>query len=200
MPRHADPDLPERRRGQILQAARACFRDRGFRQTTIEEICAEARISPGALYRYFSSKADIVAAIAVDARAEAEAALEQLASAEALIDGLAEVARAFLAAFDGEADAALLSDIWAEAARDQVLAKALHERDRIARGRLASAIDKSRAQGAVYPAVESAVAAELLVAALEGLALRRSLWRDEQRALAVTTYRTLGLHLLKPKR
>lgn len=144
MPRLADPALPERRRGQILEAARACFRDRGFRQTTIEEICAEARISPGALYRYFHSKADIVAAIAVDARAGAEAALDQLPDAEALVEGLAEVARAFLEAFDKDGDAALLSDIWAEAARDSLLAKALAERDRIARGRLASAIDKAR--------------------------------------------------------
>ena len=51
MPRLADPALPERRRLQILDAARSCFRERGFRQATIEEICAEARISPGALYR-----------------------------------------------------------------------------------------------------------------------------------------------------
>ena len=116
MPRLADPALPERRRLQILEAARTCFRERGFRQTTIEEICAEARISPGALYRYFDSKADIVAAIALDARAEAEAMLDRLTSAEGLIDGLAEMARAFFETFE-HGDAALLADIWAEAAR-----------------------------------------------------------------------------------
>ena len=200
MPRHADPALPERRRGQILLAARGCFRDRGFRQTTVEEICAEARISPGALYRYFGSKADIVAAIAVDARARAEAALERLADAEQLVDGLVEVARAFFAAFDSEADAALLPDIWAEAARDPLLAKALGERDRVARGRLAAAIDRARAQGAIHPALGSEAAADMLLAALEGFALRRSLWRGDALAGAVTQYRLLALHLLKPKR
>jgi AcrR family transcriptional regulator len=200
MPRHADPALPERRRGQILDAARACFRERGFRQTTIEEICAEARISPGALYRYFGSKADIVAAIALDARAEAEAALERLAGAEALIEGLTELARSFFEAFDDQGDAALLSDIWAEAARDPVLAKALAERDRLARGRLAAAIDRARADGAVYPALDSAAAAEMLMAALEGMALRRALWRSESLLAAVTKYRLLALHVLKPKR
>lgn len=147
MPRLADPALPERRRLQILEAARYCFRERGFRDTTIEEICGEARISPGALYRYFGSKADIVAAIALDARAEAEAALDRLADAEGLMDGLAELARSFLEAFDGEGDAALLSDIWAEAARDPVLAKALKARDEQARGRLAAAIDRARLKG-----------------------------------------------------
>ena len=199
MPRHADPALPERRRGQILEAARACFRERGFRQTTIEEICAEARISPGALYRYFGSKADIVAAIALDARAEAEAALDQLTDADALIDAIAELARRFFDAFADEGDAALLPDIWAEAARDPVLAKALSERDRLARGRLAAAIDRARARGAVYPALDSTAAAEVLIAALEGFALRRALW-DEAPGPAVTKYRALALHILKPKR
>jgi AcrR family transcriptional regulator len=200
MPRLADPALPERRRGQILEAARACFRERGFRQTTIEEICAETRISPGALYRYFDSKADIVAAIALDARAEAEAALDQLASAEALVEGLAELAHAFLEAFDGEKDAALLSDIWAEAARDPVLAKALAERDKIARVRIAAAIDKARGAGGIYPALNAEEAAETLLAALEGFTLRRALWRAEPLTATVRRYRTLALHLLKPKR
>jgi len=200
MPRHADPALPERRRGQILEAARYCFRERGFRQTTIEEICGEARISPGALYRYFGSKADIVAAIALDARAEAEAALDGLAGAEALVDGLAELARAFFEAFDGEADAALLSDIWAEAARDPVLAKALKARDEVARGRVTAAIERAQAAGAAYPALPPDAAAEALMAALEGFALRRALWGEGDVAGAVRRFRALALHILKPKR
>lgn len=195
MPRLADPALPERRRGQILEAARACFRERGFRQTTIEEICAEARISPGALYRYFDSKADIVAAIALDARAEAEAMLDRLTSAEGLIDGLAEMARAFFETFE-QGDAALLADIWAEAARDPLLAKALQQRDRIAVGRVAAAIEKAGRSGSVYPALSPEDAAEMLIAALEGLALRRALAPGD----AVSRFRTLALHILKPKR
>jgi TetR/AcrR family transcriptional repressor of uid operon len=196
MPRLADPALPGRRRLQILEAARACFRERGFRQTTIEEICAEARISPGALYRYFDSKADIVAAIALDARAEAEAMLDRLTSAEGLIDGLAEMARAFFETFERDGDAALLADIWAEATRDPLLAKALQQRDRIAVGRVAAAIEKAARSGAVYPALDPEDAAEMLMAALEGLALRRTLAPGD----AVGRFRTLALHILKPKR
>lgn len=197
MPRLADPDLPERRRGQILEAARSCFRERGFRQTTIEEICAEARISPGALYRYFGSKADIVAAIAMDARAEAEAALDTLANAEGLVDGLAEMARAFFDTFDRDGDAALLADTWAEAARDPVLAKALRQRDRVAVGRVAAAIEKAARSGRVYPALSPEEAAETLMATLEGIALRRTLGTGAE---AVRRFRTLALHVLKPKR
>lgn len=200
MPRHADPALPERRRGQILEAARACFRARGFRQTTIEEICAEARISPGALYRYFDSKADIVAAIALEARADAEAALEDLGGSEGLIEGLSELARAFFEAFDREADGALLSDIWAEAARDPVLAGALKARDRVALGRITAAIERAQRAGAAYPALEPADAAQALMAALEGFALRRALWGEGGAGEGARRFRALALQILKPKR
>lgn len=194
MPRLADPDLPARRRGQILEAARSCFEHRGFRQTTIEEICAEARISPGALYRYFDSKADIVAAIALDARAEAEAMLDRLSDAEGLIDGMGALARAVFE--DG--DAALLADIWAEALRDPLLAKALTARAHEARGRVAAAIKRGRIAGALYPALDPDDVAEILAAALEGMALRRALLGDG--AEAVRRFRALALQLLKPKR
>ena len=200
MARHADPALPERRRGQILDAARECFRERGFRLTTIEEICAEARISPGALYRYFDSKADIIAAIALDARAEAEAMLERVNGSEGLIEGLAELARAFFETFDGDGEAALLADIWAEASRDPLLAKALQQRDQIAVGRLAGAIERAQREGSIYPALPAAEAAEALIAGLEGMALRRALRRESAVGEAVRRYRTLALHILKPKR
>lgn len=198
MPRLADPALPERRRSQILDAARECFRARGFRLTTIEEICAEARISPGALYRYFDSKADIVAAIALDTRAQAEAALAALPDDHGLIDGIAGLARAFFEAF--EQDTALFADIWAEAAGDPVLAKALGARDQATRERLTAAIERAQRAGAAYPSLSPADAAEALIAALEGLALRRTLWKERDISEAVRRFRTLALHLLKPKR
>lgn len=198
MPRLADPALPERRRSQILDAARACFRERGFRLTTIEEICAEARISPGALYRYFDSKADIVAAIALGTRAQAEAALSALPDDHGLIDGIAELARAFFEAFEG--DSTLFADIWAEAAGDPVLAKALGARDTEARRRLAAAIERAQRTGAAYPSLSPNDAAEALMAALEGFALRRTLWKESDISESVRRFRTLALHLLKPKR
>lgn len=197
MPRHADPTLPARRRAQILEAARACFQARGFRETTVEEICAEARVSPGALYRYFDAKADIIAAIALDARAEAEAAFQELEAGDALVDALAEMARAYFAAFEG-AEAAFLTDIWAEAVRDPGLARALARRDEAARAQLAAAIARAARAGAVYPALSPEDAAETLLAALEGFARRRGLHAAHGEAARL--YRSLALHVLKPKR
>ena len=54
------------RRQQILEAARACVARQGFHQTNIQDICKEAALSPGAVYRYFPSKDHIIAATRTD--------------------------------------------------------------------------------------------------------------------------------------
>ena len=48
---------------RILEAAKSCFVRSGFQGASMQEICAECGMSPGALYRYFPSKESIVEAI-----------------------------------------------------------------------------------------------------------------------------------------
>lgn len=157
MTRLADPDLPERRRRQILDAARACFHARGFRHATIEDICAEARVSPGALYRYFGSKADIVVAIAGDAHGVVDAQEGE----NDLLDALELLARRAVN------QAELNVELWAEAARDPVLAAALAARNNAAQHKLTAMI----ASQAPNVAAPNDVARALLTA-LDGEALR----------------------------
>ena len=63
MPRITEARKTERR-DQVLQAAFVCFARRGFHQTTMQEICAEAGLSPGAVYGYFPGKDAIIEALA----------------------------------------------------------------------------------------------------------------------------------------
>ena len=50
----------EARRHQILEAAFICFAREGFHRTTMQDICREAELSPGAVYSYFRSKEEII--------------------------------------------------------------------------------------------------------------------------------------------
>ena len=52
------------RREQILDAALRSFGRNGFHATTMQDVATEAGLSPGALYRYFPGKTDLVAALA----------------------------------------------------------------------------------------------------------------------------------------
>jgi AcrR family transcriptional regulator len=61
------PQEVEERRREIIEAARRCFLQNGFHQTTTDEICREASITPGGLYHYFGSKDELIAAVIEDA-------------------------------------------------------------------------------------------------------------------------------------
>jgi AcrR family transcriptional regulator len=62
MPKVTEEHVDARRR-QILSAALRCFAREGFHRTTMQDIFREADLSPGAVYRYFKGKDDLIAAI-----------------------------------------------------------------------------------------------------------------------------------------
>jgi hypothetical protein len=76
----------------------------------------------------------------------------------------------------------------------------LREGDRAAIARLSGAIETAVRAGTAYPALSPKEAAETLMAALEGLAIRRTLDRGNASDDAVRRFRALALHVLKPKR
>jgi len=62
MPKVTQAHLDARRQ-QIVDAARARFASHGFARTSMADIVTESGLSNGAIYRYFTSKAEIVIAV-----------------------------------------------------------------------------------------------------------------------------------------
>jgi AcrR family transcriptional regulator len=65
----------EETRERIVDAALQLFRDRGFDQTTMRDIAAEAGVATGAAYYYFRSKEELVMAFYVRTVEEARSLL-----------------------------------------------------------------------------------------------------------------------------
>jgi len=193
MARLADPGLAERRRRQILDAALVCFRRRGFHQATMQEICAEAGISPGALYRYFPSKADIIAAIAEDERRETDASILNVRGG-GLIDGLCELANRVMGRFANESRAPIFADVFAEAARDPVLANRLAEIDAQSLRRLVEALEAAQSRGEIDPKLDAEGAARTLIATIEGMSMRYAFGKhgDEVAEHDISNFRALA--------
>lgn len=76
MPRVSEEHL-ERRRQQILDAAQLCFARKGFYETSMQDIFSESGLSAGAVYRYFKSKDDIIAALATETTVELRARMTE---------------------------------------------------------------------------------------------------------------------------
>jgi AcrR family transcriptional regulator len=94
--RRASAQLQADRREEILLAAQRCFARSGFHGASMQEICTEAQISPGGLYRYFASKEAIIAAIAERDRADAAANFAAVADVPGVFAGLEKLARHYL--------------------------------------------------------------------------------------------------------
>ena len=128
MPKVTDAHV-EARRQQIMDAARACFSRQGFHQTSIQDICREAGLSAGAVYKYFTSKEHIIAASCLDCQQSAvehiELARSQGGTALNAIDFLVEYGFGMLDQ-EGARDFMMMTvHLWSEALRSSEIRSAL---------------------------------------------------------------------------
>jgi AcrR family transcriptional regulator len=70
------------RRAQIVAAARRCVAEQGFHKSTMADVIRESGLSAGAVYGYFKSKEEILAAIAEDALSSVDELFEKLLATE----------------------------------------------------------------------------------------------------------------------
>jgi TetR/AcrR family transcriptional regulator, transcriptional repressor of aconitase len=121
MPRVAESYLQSRRR-QIMDAAIRCFAREGFHRTTMQDIVRETGLSAGAIYRYFKSKEDIVAAIATEHHAAEAAAFAEVSTFDdvgAALRRLADVSLGRLADPAEQEWRRVTVQVWGEALRDE---------------------------------------------------------------------------------
>jgi AcrR family transcriptional regulator len=77
---HAKTKKGERRRAAIMDAASDLFRERGFRATSLDDIGAAAGVSGPAIYRYFSSKHELLTVLIEEAATAWRAAVNEVLS------------------------------------------------------------------------------------------------------------------------
>jgi AcrR family transcriptional regulator len=173
MPKVTEAAL-EVRRGQILDAAIACFARNGFHQTTMSDIAREAGISPGLTYRYFPSKEDLIEASA-EARRQARA--QRFSRAAQEDDGLRaldELVDLYLArAGRPEPLMRLGAQLYGEALHNRRVRDSVREAWDDVITRLEPIVRRAQDEGAINPALDANAIARLLMVTVEGLALHK---------------------------
>jgi AcrR family transcriptional regulator len=177
------PEEVETRSREIIDAARACFLRKGFHQTSTDDICREASITPGGLYHYFGSKEGLIAAViesaAKDAVRNLTALSEEAANTRSSVRALSSLFSQ--SARDPETDnvTRLDLDIWAETLRNEKLAETTREGWRLRRRWLESLIENGKAEGFYSKEVDAAGLANLILTISLGIRLGRVLWRED---------------------
>ncbi len=173
MPKVTEAHL-EARRQQILEAASSCFARRGFHQCTMHDICGEAQLSPGAVYRYFSSKEEIIEAMAEDSRRRGEALAEAAREQGDTIRVLDHLADAFFGMLDDSEGCVLDIELWAEAARNPRMMQIFRRIVDSHRDSFAEIVRLAQERGDVNPRLDPEAVARVMMSFYEGLVLQRA--------------------------
>lgn len=178
MPR-VTQEYRDQRRQQILSAARRCFIREGFHKTSMTDILTEAEVSAGALYGHFTSKNEIIAAVAEDVIGQLADRLEPIAtqvpspSIDQMVVQMINSLEEF--AFGSDGIARLAPSVWAEALRDDELAAVTRNKYDEIHALFSRLIAERKKTQATLGDIDESEAARLLVSTLMGYLLQRLL-------------------------
>jgi AcrR family transcriptional regulator len=190
MPRIA-PAVRHERRQQLIDAAWRCAATKGFRDLTIDDVCAAAGVSKGTFYGYFDSKQALLLALLEDDAAALDRVVAGLAQAHLTgVERLQRFAQAMLELGADPARVQVRADLWAGMLTEPTVRAHFSATIDRRRALLRGWIEASVAAGELV-AVPSNAAASILLALADGLLLHAGLdatgfqWPNIRRALDV---------------
>lgn len=169
MPRVKDDSLHQRRQAEILLAAARVFKAKGFHAARTEDICAEAGLSAGTVFRHFPDKRAMIVAIAASEREQYQHEMTRLATKQGL-QWLTQITDKELSELLRPTAYDLSADSWLELVRDEEGRNQLLAFDKKLRATLATELARGQKEGWVRKSLEPQGAANVILAIFSGLA------------------------------
>ncbi len=186
------------RRAEILAAAQRCFVRSGFHGASMQDICAEAGMSPGNLYRYFRSKEALIAGIAERDRAEVAQEFAR-----------ADLSHGFFAVLEGMAhhhfaerpdeQVLLCTEVMAEARRNPEIARISSAFDADVKKWLIDLLHAAAERGDIPADVDFEGVVTMLMIIADGVWWRRALDRQFDPASVLAIFMDLTRHMLRAR-
>ena len=172
------PVYLEHRRQQIIDASAACFARGGFHRTTMQDICHEASLSPGAVYRYFQSKEEIILAMCDRGRDEDVDTIQRAMELEDTATVLAELIRIYFSGVDDHEYCALMVELLSEAPRNEQIGDSLREGWAGVQAPMAELIAEAQERGEINPDLDASAVAAVMLGVYQGLVLQHLIAPD----------------------
>jgi AcrR family transcriptional regulator len=166
------PETLRERSDHVLDAAERCFARAGFHRTTMQDICREAEVSPGALYIYFNSKEALIAGICERERAEFASRFSEMPVGDDFMGALAELGRQFLA--DPLHRRRLCIEVGIEATRNPKVGEIHKSVEGFIRESFRDLFAKLEADGRITPAFDIDTVVEAFLTIADGMLWRRA--------------------------
>jgi AcrR family transcriptional regulator len=177
MPRVSQQYRDARRR-EILEAAARCFAENGFHSTSMQDFFTSSGFTAGLVYRYFSTKDDLIASVAGEALEQLLASVEEAIRAEPR-PSVEDVIGRMIATVDAldqrERITRIALQVWAEALRNPSVKPIVTGGIGRLRDLLESLARDAQADGRVDPGIDPAFAAGALLSLVPGFIIQRAL-------------------------
>jgi TetR/AcrR family transcriptional regulator, repressor for uid operon len=186
------------RRAEILEAAQRCFVRSGFHQTSMQEICSEAGMSAGNLYRYFPSKEALIAGIAERDRAEVARDIAQANMSLGLFTVLEGMAHQYWTVRSIE-QVKLCTEVMSEARRNPEIARISASFDADVRRWLTIMFTTAAERGDIAGDADIDGAIEMLMIIADGVWWRRALDPNFNAEAVIPVFIGVMRHLLRSR-
>lgn len=186
----------DKKRAEVLKAAAKCFRKNGFHQTSMQQICSETGLGPGAVYRYFIGKEAIIEAMVEEERRQARAILLQMRDAESLPQALNATTRLFAERYRAGGDAGLMTEVYAEGMRSRRVGAVLRKIEAEWVMGLTNILRVAQARGQLDASLDAAQTALFLTGMWDGMIIRQHFHAHDDPDALPAFYETMIERLL----
>jgi AcrR family transcriptional regulator len=168
------PATQRARREHILDAAEVCFARSGFHRTTMQDICKEAAVSPGALYVYFNSKEDLIAGLAERDRSEFAERFAEVSAAPDFMQALSQLGDHYIREEPAHRRIMCL-EIAVESTRNPRVGEIYRAVDRFVAESFEKLFSKLAAEGRIAPEIDIPTVTKMFLMIGDGLFMRRAI-------------------------
>lgn len=187
------PDTQRARREHILDAAERCFARSGFHATTMQDICKEAAVSPGAVYVYFTSKESLIAGLCERNRAEFQSRFADLATASDFMAALSVIGERYFVE-EPQHKQLMCVEMGVESTRNEQVGQIYRSVDRYVYESFEQLFARLEAEGRIAPALDIPSLARVFAVIGDGMFWRRAVDPDfDAKALIPAIVQTVGL-------
>lgn len=165
-----------------MAAAISVFTKRGFHQTSMHDISAEAGISVGLIYRYFANKEAVIAAMGDEHKRHIRDMLDQAREAPTLLESLEVLFTAHCCEESPKVQSVFVVDLYSEASRNPQVAEMIRDVTDLAMEGLTDLIARAPETESTTHGLEPRQIAELIYAVARGMLMRDILQPAEMTA------------------
>lgn len=194
----ARKDQKQATREKLLNAAAACFTEKGYEGCSVSDIVARAGVSQGTLYVHFKNKEDLFIAMIADEHGQGAEKARQAAATAPYLQGILGLLTDCIRDVGFPIDHRLWTEILAVAARDAAVRKAFAASDKAMREAFAMLLKKAAAAGEIDDSLVPDSVSVWLYALVDGLIARTADDADFDFRKHIGTFETLVRRALRP--